>query len=138
MKIVVDTNVLMTFFWKGSVFERIVKHFEIDCYSPEYALEEINKYKEHIIKKAKITKKEFDEKKLELAIYVTFVSLEEYQENLKKALKISPDSNDIDFFSLALTLKSPIWTNDKELKKQYKIPIFSTEELLENPKYLGF
>ena len=130
MNFVVDTNVLMTFFWKNNVFEKIIKNYSINCYSPEFALEEINKYEKHIIKKAKISKKEFKEKKLELAIYITFVSIEDYKHFLKKAIQISPDSNDIDFFSLAIILKCPIWSNDKELKKQKLVKIYSTYDLI--------
>ncbi|MFT4261195.1 MAG: PIN domain-containing protein [Candidatus Woesearchaeota archaeon] len=136
MNIVVDTNILITFFWKENVFEKMIKKYKINCYSPEFALEEINKYQSIIIKKANISKKEFEDKRLELAIYVNFVSLEEYQSHFKQAIKISPDKNDVDFFALSLKIVSPVWSNDKELKNQTKIPVFSTGEILENPHIL--
>jgi len=45
------------------------------------------------------------------------------------AEKISPDPNDLMYFALALKLKCPIWSNDKELKKQNEVIIYSTEDL---------
>lgn len=44
--------------------------------------------------------------------------------------KISPDPNDADYFALALMLKCPIWSNDKELLKQNVVRIYSTGELI--------
>lgn len=49
---------------------------------------------------------------------IKFVPLSEYKEYLSKAKEISPDPNDVDIFALALKLNCPIWSNDKELKKQ--------------------
>lgn len=133
MKLVIDTNVLMTYFWKDSVFETLIKKYEFTCFSPEYALEELNKYEEIIIKKAKITKKYFKEKKMDLALRINFINEYEYQKSLKKAIKITPDLEDIDFIALSLHLKIGLWSNDKILKEQNTIPIYTTEELLENP-----
>jgi len=43
MRLVVDSNVLFTFFWKNFVFRNILDK-SVELFSPEYALEEINKY----------------------------------------------------------------------------------------------
>jgi predicted nucleic acid-binding protein len=57
------------------------------------------------------------------------VPREEFEEYLEMAEKISPDPDDFMYFALALKLKCPIWSNDKELKKQNKVIIYSTEDL---------
>ena len=54
MKLVVDSNVLFTFFWKGSVFKNFLDT-PIQLFSPEYALEEINKYSLEIMKKTSLS-----------------------------------------------------------------------------------
>ena len=77
---------------------------DIELFAPEFALEEINKYKNDIIKRNKLTIKEFEQTKLDVAIAVKFIPLEEYSKFLKKALKMCPDSNDIDFFALSIKL----------------------------------
>ncbi|MBI4895257.1 MAG: hypothetical protein HY831_02060 [Candidatus Aenigmarchaeota archaeon] len=49
---------------------------------------------------------------------------------MEEVEKIFPDHNDIKYFALALKLNCGIWTNEKILKEQNKIPIYSTEELI--------
>ncbi|MGC9200887.1 MAG: PIN domain-containing protein [Candidatus Aenigmatarchaeota archaeon] len=44
---------------------------------------------------------------------------------------MSPDVNDIQYFSLALKMNVPIWSNDKKLKQQSKVKVFSTKDLIE-------
>ena len=46
------------------------------------------------------------------------------------AERISPDPKDTSYFALALKLNCPIWSNDKKLKEQNKIKIYSTEEIV--------
>ena len=139
MKLVVDSNILFTF-WEKSVFRELCNKEELELYAPEYALEEINKYKEDIIKKAKITKKEFNERKLILVKIVNFMPLDKYMiqfntvKNLEKKFTKEEYEElmlDIDFLSLALELKSPLWTHDQLLKKQNRIPILTTKEIIE-------
>ena len=62
---------------------------------------------------------------------IDFVSEEEYCEFLKKAEDVSPDPEDIAFFALALKFSCPIWSNDKRLKQQDKVLVFSTNEITE-------
>jgi len=130
MKIVVDTNVLFSYFWKFSITRKILMHQDMELFAPEFALEEINKYKKDIMNKNNLNYEEFEHIKFNLAIAIKFISLEEYSKSLKTALKISPDPNDIDFFALAIKLKLPIWSNDTKLKKQNKIEIITTTELI--------
>jgi predicted nucleic acid-binding protein len=129
MKFVVDTNVLMTYFWKNSQTRNIlISNRDLELIAPEFALEEINKYKKEIIKKAKISEEEFNVSRIDLAIFVQFIPLLKYQNFLKNALEISPDSNDVDFIALALKLKCPLWSNDKKLKTQRVVEVYSTED----------
>jgi predicted nucleic acid-binding protein len=60
---------------------------------------------------------------------ITSVPNEETEKFLSEARKISPDKGDADYFALALKLGCPIWSNDKMLKKQDTIVVYSTEEL---------
>lgn len=49
---------------------------------------------------------------------------------MKKAKLLSPDPNDCPYFALALKLGCPIWSNDKRLKTQYNVKVYSTEDLV--------
>ena len=139
MRLVVDTNVLLTFFWKNSAFNSISIKQELELFSPVYALEEINKHSSEILTKAKLSQKEFKKIRNEFALRVEFIPLEEYSSFLKKAFLLTNNllkneliefSNDIDFFALALKLDCAIWSNDKLFKKQPKIKVFNTKEVI--------
>ena len=54
-----------------------------------------------------------------------------YKIFIDEAESISPDPYDIDYFALALKFDCAIWSNDKKLKQQNKIKIFSTKDLLQ-------
>ena len=136
MKLVVDTNILYTFFWKDSFARRFLMRMSLELYSPEFALEEINAHESDILKKTGISKEEFKNLKRDLAIAVEFVPLEEYEEQLKSALKFSPDSDDVDFLALAIKLKLPLWSNERPLKKQGKVEVLSTSDLLHKPDFV--
>ena len=144
MRLVVDSNVLFTSFWKDSIFHELKGSIVSELYSPEFALEEINRYSLHILKKAKLSRKEFNSLKVELASKVIFVPFKEYSlfiKKIKDSIKeFSEDEkkeilNDIDFLALAYKLKLPIWSNDKLLKKQKIIDILSIEDIIKlSPK----
>jgi len=129
MKLIVDTNILFCYFWEYSFTRKILLSQDMDLYAPEFALEEINKYKKLIIEKNNLTDEIFESIKFDIAIAVKFVPLEEYSTYLQDVLKYCPDHNDIDFFALAAKMKLPIWSNDSRLRTQQKIKIITTEEL---------
>jgi len=129
MKLVIDSNVLFTFFFKDSVLKQVLEK-SVELFSPEYALEEINKHSSELMKKTGLSKSEFKKLKQELALKVDFIALQEYSSVFAKALCIAESFSkdkypefvkDIDFFALALKIGCPIWSNDKLFKKQDKI-----------------
>ena len=40
------------------------------------------------------------------------------------------DKDDVDFIALALKLNLPIWSNDKDLKKQTLAKVYTTKEVI--------
>ncbi|MFH1649223.1 MAG: PIN domain-containing protein [Candidatus Woesearchaeota archaeon] len=130
MKLVVDTNVLFTYFWESSLLRTVLKTEKLVLLAPEYALVELNKHKELITKKTGITSRKFRVMLAELAETVEFVPLEEYSGFLKKAIKITPDEDDVDFFALALKEECALWTNDKGLEQQNFVLVYSTKDIV--------
>jgi len=130
LEFVADTNILFTFFWEGSFSRKLLIKQELDFFSPELALEEVNGHSDEIRKKTGISPGEFTELRRELAIFVEFIPLEEYASLLHEASIIS-DKDDIDFIALALKLNCPIWSNDRHFKEQSLVRVFSTSELVE-------
>ena len=131
MKMVVDTNILFSFFWKESVTRKLLVTSNFELVSPITALEELRRYSEDIINKTNITKKEFNSELLKLQKIISFTRKEEYSDFYKEAEKISPDQADDDFFALCLKYSCFLWSNDSLLKTQNKVKVLSTEDIIE-------
>ena len=131
MKIVVDTNILFSFFWKNSLTRKLLITSNLELISSEKAIIEINKYKEDIIKKAKIKELEFDTLLKELSSIVEIIDKKAYTSSLEEAKKVSPDVGDIEFIALCLLNSCPLWSNDIALKKQDKIKVLNTNEIID-------
>jgi len=121
MKLVVDTNVLFSFFKKESKTRKLISNFEIlESVTPSFCIDELNEHKELICKKSRLSDSEFEEVLDDLLIFVKVFSLSEYRDFLSDAKTISPDPDDIDLFALALKLDCPIWSNEKGFKNSPK------------------
>ena len=131
MKIVVDTNILFSFFWKDSHTKKLLINTKSELISSEFALEEIKKYSKEIITKAKISEDSFNEELKKLKLIINFINKNEYLDFIKDAEKISPDKKDAEFLALALKMNCPLWSNDSILKNQNKVRVLSTEDLIE-------
>jgi len=44
--------------------------------------------------------------------------------------RVSPDINDVLYLALALKLNCPVWSNDRKLKNQNAVRIYSTQEII--------
>lgn len=129
MKCVVDTNILFSFFKKDSLTRKFLLSSN-KFISSSLALIELKKYAPLIISKSNISEKEFSVELNRLKKYVKFFPSNFYKKYLKQALIISPDKDDADFLALCIKMQFPLWSNDKDLKKQDKVTILSTEDLI--------
>lgn len=129
MKIVIDTNILFSFFKETSITRSLILNPDFMLVSPELALEELNKYSSEISKKAKNInfKKEVEN----LKKIVSFKSPAEYSEHLMDAKKIIGDKDDADFVALSIKERCPLWSNDFLLKDQDKVNVLSTQDLVD-------
>ena len=132
VKIVVDTNVLVSFFRENPIHEIISKSkiLSLQFFSPEYALDELIKNKEDVLKYAKISLKQFEKKLSELFKYIKIIPLDFFKEHEEEAKQIIHDK-DVPIFALALQLKCSIWSNEPLFKKQNKVEIFSNRDMIE-------
>jgi predicted nucleic acid-binding protein len=138
MIIIIDANVFFSVLIKGGktldifLLNRSLRKFEF--FAPEYLIIEAKKHMSELIEKTKLLSEDlerifnFMEKELRL------IPFEEFIEMYELAEKISPDPKDIMYLALATKLNGALWSNDKRLKKQCAIKIYSTEEIL---KILG-
>jgi predicted nucleic acid-binding protein len=88
------------------------------------------KYLNVILKKSKKSMKDIERLFFELSQIIIFIPDNELELYLNHAKRISPDPDDVLYFAFALKLQCPIWSNDKKLKEQKEIIVYSTEDLL--------
>lgn len=129
MNFVVDANILFSILIKKGKTEDIMFNEEVHVFAPEFIFEEFSKYTTMILEKTERRKEEFEELLNILKMKIKTVPNEETKKYLLEASRICPDKNDIEYFALALKLHCPIWSQDKELRQQSAIKIYSTEEL---------
>ena len=132
MKLVVDANVLFSFFKKDSTTRKLITSFEIfELYTPSLCIKELSKHKEEICKKSRISEAEFEEEMEDLRLFIGTVPDEEFKDFAGEAKQILEEHlKDIPYFALALYLKCGIWSNEKRFKRQSRIKAVSTSDLI--------
>ena len=63
-------------------------------------------------------------------VFVNIVDDEDVARFAKEARALAPHIEDVPCFALALALDCGIWSNEKAFKKQSKVRVYSTAELL--------
>ena len=130
MELVLDANILFAALIKDSKTTELLLDPRLKLFLPEFALQEFAKYEKELLQKTKRTKEEFEEILVIIKKIARIVPREEFRKKIKESAKICPDKGDIDYFALALKFNIPIWSNDKKLKEQEKVKIYSTGEIM--------
>jgi predicted nucleic acid-binding protein len=135
MILVIDANVLFAALIKNSLTAELIFSEDLSLYACEFIIDEFLKYEEIILKKTHRKREQFITIMHQLKEIITIVPQEEYSRFMAEAEKISPDKKDVLYFALALKLKSAIWSNDKKLKEQNKVKVYSTDEVMKQVHY---
>ncbi|MDD9954205.1 MAG: PIN domain-containing protein [Candidatus Woesearchaeota archaeon] len=128
MDIVVDANILFAACIRDGLTRALLFHTSLRPYVPAFVFEEVTKHKATIEKK---TRNNADAFFAVLRTYIEVVPEEELLPFLEEALQISPDPNDVHYIALARKLRCPLWSQDKKLKEQRFVQVFTTEEMKE-------
>lgn len=132
MKLVIDTNVIISALLKKSVTREILLFPSLEFVLPEYALEEIEAHKESISRRSGLSIEEIDVILSILLENITIVPAAEIKPFLAKADKIIGhiDPFDIPFVALSLSVENDgIWSNDKHFENLKGIKVWKTADL---------
>ena len=132
MRLVVDTNILVSFFRPNPVNEIISKSksISLSLLSPEYAINGLKSNSKNLLKYSGLTLKELNKKLSDLQSIIEVVPNKLFKDFKSEAEKLIHDK-DVPFFALALKLDCPIWSNEHAFKRQSKVEILSTREMIE-------
>ncbi len=134
MLLVIDANVIFSALIKGGktfdvfLLNRRLKKFKL--LAPEYLIVEVEKHFHEIVEKTKLSTSELEKVLSFLEKEIEFVPFEDFKEFHEDAEQITPDPDDTQYFALALKFGCAIWSNDKALKRQSKVKVLTTDDLL--------
>ena len=130
MKLVIDANILFSALIKDSFTVDIIVRDDIELFAPEFLFDEFLQHKEDILRKARKTTEELHRLLNSIKELIKIILEDDVDDIMDEAERISPDPKDIPYIALALKLEIPIWSNDKKLKEQDKVMVYSTEEII--------
>lgn len=132
--LILDANTAFSFFKHSSVRKKIIKKLldkGVKLIAPSFIFEEIYKNREKIKKFSGISDGAFSINLSLLHEFIFSYTEESYSKLIPKVSSLAPHNKDVSYFALSLSLNNcPIWSDEKAFRKQDKIKIFSTEELL--------
>lgn len=129
MELAVDSNVVFSAMVKDSLTRSLLCNPNLLLYAPEALISEMHEHSEEIKEKSGLSENRWKEVTGILLSKIRLVPKEEIALFLKEALEFSPDQEDAPFFALCLARGIPLWSNDKALKQQSAVRVFSTDEL---------
>ena len=133
MRIILDSNVLFSALIRDSTTRRLILEYDGLFLFPSYIFYELEKYKFELLKKSGMTKSDF-EKILNILIAKVEIVPEEVLKNHKtEAIAIVKDIDLDDAVFIACALAYPesiLWSDDKKLKKQNKVKIINSSEMI--------
>lgn len=97
--------------------------------APEYLLEEFEEHRGEIIEKSNLSEEDLQIFLSLISSRIEFIEKNEFKQFVEPASEITPDIDDTEYFALALKLNCAIWSNDKKLKQQDRVKVYSTAEL---------
>jgi len=132
MELAVDANILVAGLIKDGITRELMLNNDLDLYTSDFIFIELFKHIKEIAKKADMAINEFTDMAEILIIEsgLKTITTDEVRAFIDTANKISPDIDDALYFSVALKLNCAIWSNDKELKKQKIVKIYTTSDLV--------
>lgn len=134
MELIVDANILVASFLKDAKTRELLVDVRLTLFAPEYLLSETSKKLKKsspLRKRIHVSDEVLEELVRMLTQKIQFVPLQSYQPHVQEASSLAPHEEDTPYLALALLLDLPIWSNDRGLKDQTRIKIYSTHELIE-------
>lgn len=130
MLLVVDANIIISALIARTSTLELLFSKEIEIAAPDLLFTEVSKYKNLILSKSGLAEEEFNTLMVSVMSKIRIMEFSSFEGFFEKAKEISPDPEDVQYFALALKLDAAIWSNEKRLKKQSAVKIFSTEDLV--------
>ena len=133
MRIIVDTNRILSALLRDGTDRKIISSQNINFFTLDYVLGEIGKYMGDITKKSRLSKEEIETLLSIFMENVAIVSDKKVKSKMKEAMDIMKDIDAKDAPILACALAIPndgIWSEDKHVHTQNRIKALHSADLL--------
>lgn len=133
MRIIVDSNRIISALIKEGVSRKILSSRNIGFFTVDYVMKEINKYRDVIVEKSTMLEEEIDTLFSLVMENMNIIPEEEVKSKMKEAINIMKDidTKDAPFIAAALAISNDgIWSHDKHFERQNKIKIWLAKDLL--------
>jgi len=138
MRLIVDSNIVFSIIVSGKKSKafRLLTRYDFELFIPEEILFEFRKHAQ----KLKKNREEFEHRTLLAFSLLHLIPKEFYKDKIREAYEIAKcfDKSDTPFIALAMKLKIPLWTGDKDMiEYSFKSGLYTAldtkaiEELLE-------
>ena len=133
MELVVDANVLLASLLKKAITRELLLDSRLTLCAPEHLLSETSR---HLAKSASLRKRIFlSNEEIQrlfeiLTMNIQTIPKQSYYRFFSRALTLAPHKEDAPYLAVALSREIPIWSNDRGLKNQNVVKIYTTAELL--------
>lgn len=134
MRVILDSNILFSALIKDSITRRLILEYKGYFLFPEFIFEEMEKHKGELLTKSAMDKEDFDELLSMILQKVVIIPNERLLPYRLEALEIVKDIdiNDVIFMACAIAYPgSIIWSDDKNLKRQTKVTVKSTKDIIQ-------
>ena len=132
MRLIVDTNIVMAALLREGNSRKLLFSKDGDYCSPQRLEVELEKHWKYILEKSKLEPSLFEQSADLVLQRIRIVGLEEYEPFEDRARLLCPPghTDDWPFLASALKLNCGLWSEDKALKKQGQVLVFSTTDLV--------
>jgi predicted nucleic acid-binding protein len=132
VRLVLDTNILLAGLLRDGATRRLLLEPSLDLLVPEHALEEVERHLPDLARRMGLP---VEQARLALGLLlerVDVVPKTAYDASIGEAegLLRGSDLDDAPFLALALALGAPLWTHDKALHAQQRVPTLATRDVL--------
>ena len=133
MELVLDANIFIAGILKNGITRKLMLNNNLILHTSEFIIDELFKHFSELTKKADMHEDQLlgIMEKLIIESHLNIITKEEVRSCISTAEEISPDIDDVQYFATALKLNCAIWSNDKHLKNQKRVKIYSTLDILE-------
>lgn len=133
MKLVVDTNVVMSALIADSVTRTLLMRVNDRLVAPEMLKRELERHDDLLRERSGLTEAELDVLRAGLFAFVELVpdaDLDAYREEAEAALA-DVDPDDVIFLATAMAVDGVIWSDDRHFQDQDLVPVVTTEDVVD-------